>query len=97
MTVTAPIPGEMQIRAPAGSVFVQDTRTCAHPTTGGCWLLRSRRARAAAGAGARAGERQLEPALLTWGRLSLRAQHGDAQHQRGGPSGGAESLGAVVA
>jgi hypothetical protein len=28
ITVSAPIPGEVQCSAPAGSVFIQDTRTC---------------------------------------------------------------------
>jgi len=36
ITVTAPIPGELQVEAPAGSVFIQDSRMCAptirHPT-----------------------------------------------------------------
>lgn len=31
ITVTAPIPGDMQVRAPAGSVFIQDSR-CWHST-----------------------------------------------------------------
>ena len=36
ITVSAPIPGELQVEAPAGSVFIQDSRMCAptirHPT-----------------------------------------------------------------
>ena len=36
ITVSAPIPGELQVEAPAGSVFIQDSRMCGptnkHPT-----------------------------------------------------------------
>ena len=38
ITVTAPIPGEMQCNAPAGSVYIQDSRmwhsTACHNTSG---------------------------------------------------------------